>query len=64
MNHRQVQLFFFYREQDNTTDHVGIVVKFEDNKIFTIEGNSNDECKQNVYQFSSNVIYGYGVLAY
>lgn len=57
-------IIFFDWEQDGTTDHVGIVVKFEDNKIYTIEGNSNDECKQNVYQHSSNVIYGYGVPAY
>lgn len=57
-------IIFFDWEQDGTTDHVGIVVKYEDNKIYTIEGNSNDECKQNVYQYSSDVIYGYGVPAY
>ncbi len=57
-------IIFFDWEQDGTADHVGIVVKSEDNKIYTIEGNSNDECKQNVYQYSSNVIYGYGTPGY
>lgn len=29
-------IIFFYWEQDSTADHVGIVVKFEENKVYTI----------------------------
>ena len=40
---------FFDWDQDGIPDHVGIVEKFENNIIYTIEGNSNDACVQNRY---------------
>ena len=30
-------------------DHVGIVERIGNNYIYTIEGNSNDECKEKKY---------------
>jgi len=55
-------IIFFDWENDNSPDHVGIVEKVENNKIYTIEGNSNDRCINNSYHLNSNVIYGYGLL--
>lgn len=54
-------LIFFDWQHDGTSDHVGIVEKVENNIIYTVEGNSNDECKQNKYSVNSNVIYGFGL---
>lgn len=54
-------IIFFDWEQDGISDHVGIVEKVENNVIYTIEGNSSDQCKQNTYTINSYVIYGYGV---
>lgn len=54
-------IIFFDWENDGTPDHVGIVEKIEGNIIYTIEGNSNDQCRQNTYSIGSNVIYGYGL---
>lgn len=53
-------IIFFDWEQDGTPDHVGIVEKVEDSIIYTIEGNSNDQCRQNTYAIASLVIFGYG----
>ena len=55
-------IIFFDWENDGTSDHVGIVVKVENNRVYTIEGNSDDMCKQNSYETVSNVILGYGTL--
>lgn len=54
-------LIFFDWQQDGISDHVGIVEKVDDNVIYTIEGNSNDQCKQNTYKSSSSIIYGFGI---
>ncbi|MFQ9688286.1 lysozyme family protein [Longicatena caecimuris] len=53
-------LIFFDWQRDGISDHVGIVEKVENNIIYTVEGNSNDQCKQNTYTINSYVIYGYG----
>lgn len=42
-------LIFFDWENDNDPDHVGIVERIGNNYIYTIEGNSNDECKEKKY---------------
>lgn len=42
-------LIFFDWENDNDLDHVGIVERIGNNYIYTIEGNSNDECKEKKY---------------
>lgn len=56
------EIIFFDWENDATPDHVGIVEKVENGIIYTIEGNSNDQCKRNTYKFGSLVIYGYGTI--
>jgi len=61
---REGDIIFFDWENDGGINHVGIVEKVEDNKVYTIEGNSNDSCKQKHYSINSNVIYGYGTPNY
>lgn len=54
-------VIFFDWEQDGKCNHVGIVEKVENNKIYTIEGNSTDDmCRQQEYEIGSKYIYGYG----
>lgn len=58
-------IIFFDWENDHKPNHVGIVEKVEDGRIYTIEGNSdNDSCKRKEYIIGSNVIYGYGTPYY
>ncbi len=54
-------LIFFDWEQDKKLNHVGIVEKVENNYIYVIEGNSNDQCKENKYSINDKVIVGFGV---
>ena len=53
-------LIFFDWDQDEARDHVGIVTAVVDDKVFTIEGNSSDRCRQKRYSIDDPVIYGYG----
>lgn len=55
-------LIFFDWEQDGDRDHVGIVTGVADNKVFTVEGNSSDLCRQKRYSLDDPVIYGYGMI--
>ena len=55
-------LIFFDWEQDGGRDHVGIVTAVVDDKVFTVEGNSSDLCRQKRYFLDDPVIYGYGVI--
>ena len=57
-------IIFFDWEGDGTTDHVGIVEKYENGTVYTVEGNSGDACKQRQYAVGSSNIYGYGIPAY
>lgn len=57
-------VIFFDWDGDGTTDHVGIVEKVENDTVYTIEGNSNDSCRQRSYAVGSSVIYGYGIPIY
>ena len=50
--------------QDGQSDHVGIVEKVENGRVYTIEGNSGDSVRQNSYPIGYYEIYGYGVPAY
>lgn len=50
--------------QDGESDHVGIVEKVENGRVYTIEGNSGDSCRQNSYPIGYYEIYGYGTPAY
>ena len=54
-------LILFDWEQDKKLNHVGIVEKVENNYIYVIEGNSNDQCKENKYSINDKVIVGFGV---
>ena len=56
-------LIFFDWEGDSLPDHVGIVEKVEDSRVYTVEGNSGDMCRQNSYPMGSAVLYGYGLWA-
>ena len=55
-------LIFFDWDQDGGRDHVGIVTGVVDDKVFTVEGNSSDLCRQKRYSLDDPIIYGYGVI--
>lgn len=48
-------------QRDGRSDHIGIVEKVENGKVYTIEGNSSDSVKRNVYPLNSGKIDGYVV---
>ena len=49
---------------DGRSDHVGIVEKVENGRVYTIEGNSGDSCRQKNYPLGYYQILGYGIPAY
>ena len=57
-------LIFYDWEEDNFSDHVGIVfsVDEENNEITTIEGNQGDAVRKCDYSLNDRRIMGYGVL--
>ena len=57
-------IIFFDWEGDGSCDHVGIVEKCDENTVYTIEGNSRDECRRKTYSINSSLIFGYGVPKY
>ena len=48
--------------QDGETDHTGIVEKVENGRVYTIEGNSGNACRERSYPLGWYEIYGYGIL--
>lgn len=50
--------------QDGNADHVGIVEKMENGRVYTIEGNTSDSCRQRSYPVGYYQILGYGIPAY
>ena len=55
-------IIFFDWEQDEKVNHVGIVVSVENDKVYTVEGNSiDDQCLERTYLINDDVIYGYGI---
>ncbi len=50
--------------QDGNADHVGIVEKVENGRVYTIEGNTSDSCHQRSYSVGYYQILGYGVPDY
>lgn len=54
-------IIFFDWNRDNDPDHVGIVEKVKNGKVYTIEGNSSDEVKAKNYSLTNKSIYGYGI---
>ncbi|MZG89557.1 CHAP domain-containing protein [Enterococcus durans] len=55
-------IIFFDWDGDGVSDHVGIVEKFENNTVHTIEGNSGDIIARRSYEKNSSYILGYGIL--
>lgn len=58
------EIIFFDWNVDGHPDHVGLVEKIENGRIYTIEGNSRDECKRRDYPITSKYVYGYGTPLY
>lgn len=54
-------IIFFDWNGDGVSDHVGIVEKCENGRVYTVEGNSGDAVRQEIYLESSASILGYGV---
>ena len=50
--------------QDGEADHTGIVEKVENGRVYTVEGNSGDACRQKDYPIGYYEILGYGTPAY
>ena len=50
--------------QDGLSDHVGIVEKVGNGRVYTIEGNSGDSCRRRDYPLGYYEILGYGIPAY
>lgn len=53
----------FSGPQDGVPDHVGIVERVENGRVYTVEGNSGDKCVQRSYPVGYYEIYGYGTLS-
>ena len=58
-------IFFDWADShDGHADHVGIVKCVENGRVYTIEGNSNDMCREKDYDINSSEIRGYGTPMY
>lgn len=55
--------FKWYGSDSLIADHVGIVERVEDGRVYTIEGNSNNMVRQNSYPVGYGEIKGYGAVA-
>lgn len=53
-------IIFFDWNGDGHVQHIGIVEKVENDKVYTIEGNSKDEVRNKNYSLTNKSIYGYG----
>ena len=63
-NHGDIIFFDWADSNDGQADHVGIVEKVENQKVYTIEGNSSDSCCRRDYDINSLDILGYGTPMY
>ena len=52
--------FKWYGSDSLIADHVGIVERVENGRVYTIEGNSNDMVRRNSYPIGYGEILGYG----
>lgn len=52
--------FRWYGSDSSIADHVGIVERVENGRVYTIEGNANDQVRQNSYPIGYGEIKGYG----
>jgi hypothetical protein len=53
--------FKWYNSDASIADHVGIVESVTDGRVYTIEGNSNDQVRRNSYPIGYGEIKGYGI---
>ena len=58
-----IVFFKWYGSDSLIADHVGIVERVEDGRIYTIEGNSDNMVRQNSYPVVYGEIKGYGAVA-
>ena len=54
--------FKWYGSDSLIADHVGVVERVENGRVYTIEGNSNDMVRRNSFPVGYGEIKGYGVL--
>ena len=57
-------IIFFDWEGDGLADHVGIVEKYENGLVYTVEGNTGDKCAERRYTVGRDPIYGFGHPSY
>lgn len=57
-------IIFFVWQVGNTADHVGLVEKVENGKVYTIEGNRSDKVEEYSYELNDSRIYGYATPKY
>lgn len=57
-------IFFIWSKGEATPDHVGLVEKVENGRIYTIEGNRSDKVQEFDYDLDSWQIYGYATPNY
>ena len=53
---------FFDWDGDGGADHVGIVIGRDNERVYTVEGNSGDACKIKSYSLNYECIKGYGLM--
>lgn len=57
-------IIFFDWDVSGDADHVGIVQKIDNGRVYVLEGNSSDTVSQNSYSIASDIIFGYGTPQY
>lgn len=57
-------IIYFDWDLDGLSDHVGIVEKYENGTVCTIEGNTSNSCARREYSVHYACIYGYGTPRY
>jgi hypothetical protein len=60
-NPQSGNIIFFDWNGDGMSDHVGILEKYENDTVYTIEGNSGDKIAKRTYEKDSPYIMGYGI---
>lgn len=54
-------IIFFDWDGNGVSDHTGIVEKVENGRVYTIEGNTADSCRERNYPLGYFEILGYGI---
>lgn len=57
-------IFFIWKQGEPTPDHVGLVEKVENGRVYTIEGNRSDKVQEFNYDLNNWEIYGYATPTY